>query len=169
MSIWNQQWRHRGSLCLRGLGRTPLHNISFTSQAAIDSKVGQTEVVTNQVGTGAQHSFKVVQRSADVSILLLLTQRSQAELEPVVYFGLLEVCDPVESHIWLHPPSETTEVPSHSMCSGDRHTTAGKVIISLILNSWRLMDFYWRCSNLAKTPKYWIKSRAYRLQGEEGM
>ena len=73
-------------------------NRSLTSETAVDRQVSKTEVVADQVGTRSQDGIKPGQRTADVSTLLL-TQRNEAELQPVVDLGLLEVCGTVEGHV----------------------------------------------------------------------
>ena len=73
-------------------------NSSLTSETAVDCQVSKTEVVANQVGTWSKDGIKPGKGTADVSILLL-TQRNEAELQPVVDLGLLEVRGAVEGHV----------------------------------------------------------------------
>ena len=73
-------------------------NSSLTSETAVDCQVSKTEVVADQVGTRSQDGIKLGQRTADVSTLLL-TQRNEAELQPVVDLCLLEVRGAVEGHV----------------------------------------------------------------------
>ena len=73
-------------------------NSLLTSETAVDCQISKTEVVANQVGTWSQDGIKPGQRIADVSTLLL-TQRNEAELQPVVDLGFLEVRGSVEGHV----------------------------------------------------------------------